>query len=135
DRHGALAALPPGLPVLRAAIAARGDAAAWRGRRVLAFAGIGRPEKFFATLAELGAVLVAKRAFPDHAPYAPATLAALRAEAARLDAVAATTEKDAARIAPAQLAGIAVLGVELRWEDATALTALLARFAARGAGR
>ena len=54
------------LPVIRARIEPEGDTAWLRGRPVVAFAGIARPEKFFATLERLGASLVARIAFADH---------------------------------------------------------------------
>ena len=53
------------------------------GSRLLAFAGIGRPEKFFATLRALGAVLVGTRAFPDHHPYRTAEIEQLLRNAER----------------------------------------------------
>ena len=55
DATGALAKLPPGLPVHRARLVPGPEAAALAGRRVLGFAGIAMPDKFFATLAEAGA--------------------------------------------------------------------------------
>jgi tetraacyldisaccharide 4'-kinase len=114
-------------PLLAGEIAAKETGMTWRGRRVVAFAGIGRPEKFFATLRGLGADLVAAHSFPDHAPYAPRALARLQAEAARLDAQLVTTEKDAARL-PRAFHGMAVpLPVELRLTDAAALDRLLDR--------
>ncbi|MFY7782321.1 MAG: tetraacyldisaccharide 4'-kinase, partial [Tagaea sp.] len=92
--------------------------------RVFAFAGIGRPGKFFASLRDIGCEIVDTRAFPDHHPYARAEIEALIAAAgpARL----ATTEKDLVRI-PADLrARIAALPVDLVFEDPDALDALLA---------
>ena len=118
-------ALPSGLPVLRAALAPPPEVAALAGRRVLAFAGIGRPEKFFATLEEIGADVVARHAFPDHHAYSAREFAALLDEAARVGAVAVTTPKDAARLVPAQRAAVTVVGVRLVWQEEAAIERLL----------
>src|SRR3546814_14785923 len=64
--------LPPGLPVLRARLEPRGagrGATDLAGKRVYAFAGIGRPEKFFDSLRRIGAELAGCEAFADHQPY------------------------------------------------------------------
>ncbi|MGN6464621.1 MAG: tetraacyldisaccharide 4'-kinase [Rhizobiaceae bacterium] len=68
------------------------------GKRVLAFAGIGDPAKFFATVEEAGGEVAMKRAFADHHIYASDELADLAATAARRGLELATTAKDAARI-------------------------------------
>ena len=68
------------------------------GKRVLAFAGIGDPAKFFATVEEAGGEVAMKRAFADHHFYASDELADLAATAARRGLELATTAKDAARI-------------------------------------
>ncbi|HEX3881792.1 MAG TPA: tetraacyldisaccharide 4'-kinase [Stellaceae bacterium] len=119
---------PEGLaarPVLRADLAPVGGGE-FAGMPVVAFAGIGRPEKFFATLRGVGAVIAASREFPDHHQFRPTELAALRDEAARHGAALVTTAKDWARLGPAERAGIAVLEVEIAWRDPAALAALLA---------
>ncbi|MGF1630586.1 MAG: tetraacyldisaccharide 4'-kinase [Kiloniellaceae bacterium] len=118
-----------GLPVLRARLVP-GDtalAASLKGRRVFAFAGIGRPQKFFDTLSALGAEIVSREAFADHQPYTAATLARLSASASRAGAQLITTAKDAARIGAAAPADLAVLDVKLVWEDKDALLRLLER--------
>jgi tetraacyldisaccharide 4'-kinase len=124
DVHGALAMLPPSLPVLRAVLVPD-----LRGLdfdlRYLAFAGIGRPEKFFAGLRAAGLMLAAQRAFADHHPYTSDDLSGLARDAAQAGATLLTTPKDMARLAPGQRAGIAVAGVSLAWEDEAALNALL----------
>jgi tetraacyldisaccharide 4'-kinase len=112
-------------PVLRAAVTPVGSTPA-TGTRVLAFAGIGRPEKFFATLRDLGARLVAERGFPDHHIYQAHELAALREAAATTGARLLTTRKDWLRLPSAERAGIEALDVELRWRDPAAIDALLA---------
>jgi tetraacyldisaccharide 4'-kinase len=108
-----------GLPVHRARLVRETDD--WEGRRCLAFAGIGRPEKFFATLAEAGAVIAARRAFPDHHAYRAGELAALAGAARRLDAALVTTEKDAVRLPASFAAEIRVLRVRLVFDDPEAL--------------
>ena len=126
DRVGVEQLLPPGLPLLKASLQPTPeDAARWRGQRLLAFAGIGRPEKFFETLEALGAEMVGTRAFADHRPYRATDLAALRAEAARTGAALVTTAKDWARLPHTDRAGIAVLPVRLVFETPDALDALL----------
>jgi tetraacyldisaccharide 4'-kinase len=116
-------------PVLRAAVVPVGSAPV-TGTPVIAFAGIGRPEKFFATLRGLGVRLVAERGFPDHHVYQPQELAALHAEAAT-GARLLTTRKDWLRLPAVERAGIEALDVELRWRDPAAIDALLAPLIAR----
>jgi tetraacyldisaccharide 4'-kinase len=95
------------------------------GRRIVAFAGIGRPEKFFRSLAEAGAVLVAQHAFADHHRYRRRELQALLAEAAAKDAICVTTAKDRVRL-PAELrALITILPTTVIWRDPNALDRLL----------
>ena len=69
-------------------------------RRVYAFAGIGRPSKFFTTLDELGAEIAGTASFPDHYDYRRADIAALQRAARATDALLVTTEKDLVRLAP-----------------------------------
>jgi len=68
------------------------------GRRVLAFAGIGDPVKFFRTVEDAGGEIVLKRAFADHHFYASDELIDLATTAERRELELATTAKDAARI-------------------------------------
>jgi len=97
------------------------------GQRVLAFAGIGRPARFFATLRGLGAEIVDERGFPDHFVYRSGDIEALSAMARRARARLVTTAKDFVRLPMAARIGIEVLEIEIRWPDPDALAAVLAR--------
>ncbi|MFH6784418.1 MULTISPECIES: tetraacyldisaccharide 4'-kinase [Methylobacterium] len=113
-----------GLPALHGRLVPdRHAAAALRGRPVLAFAGIGRPEKFFATLRDLGADLREARPFPDHHAFTAAEVQALTAEAAGRDLLLVTTEKDRVRL-PADMP-VATLPVMLALDEAEVLADLL----------
>jgi tetraacyldisaccharide 4'-kinase len=114
-----------GRPVLRATLEPV-EGGRFAGAAVVAFAGIGRPEKFFAGLRALGARLVAERGFADHHRYRGGELDALRRDAASAGAQLVTTAKDWVRLPQPERADIAVLDVELRWHDEPALQAVLA---------
>jgi tetraacyldisaccharide 4'-kinase len=102
-------------------------AAQLRGKNVLAFAGIGRPEKFFATVESCGANIVARRAFADHRAYTASDYSALRAEAEKAGAdLIVTTQKDAVRISADALPDMLALPVTLVFDDLTAIARLVA---------
>ncbi|HEY1856944.1 tetraacyldisaccharide 4'-kinase [Acidocella sp.] len=125
DETGALAHLPPALPVLRAGLVPE-CAAELRGRKIIAFAGIGRPEKFFASVRTLGGDLRATHAFPDHHVYRASDSARLLDEAAAQGAQLVTTAKDYVKLPETLRAATAVVTVRLHWDDESALERLLA---------
>jgi tetraacyldisaccharide 4'-kinase len=91
--------------------------AAIGARKVLAFAGIGDPEKFFATLAEAGIEAPVRRAFSDHHGYTPQEAAGIVADAARHGLVPLTTEKDFVRLSGALADCTQVLPVTLELDE------------------
>jgi tetraacyldisaccharide 4'-kinase len=72
--------------------------AALQGQRVLAFAGIGDPDRFFRTLRASGVEIVRSRVFADHHPYSEGDIQDLSVDARRDGLTLVTTEKDLARI-------------------------------------
>ena len=127
-RPGLEQSLPQGCPVLRAHLEPGQDALALKGRRCLAFAGIGRPDKFFRMLeTQVGAILAGRAAFADHHPYTAAEITLLLEDAQQLDALPVTTAKDWVRIPEDLRAAIGVAGISVAWEDEAALDRLLDR--------
>jgi tetraacyldisaccharide 4'-kinase len=124
-------------PVLRARLVPdQVSAAALRGQRILAFAGIGDPARFFATLRGSGVDVIEERAFADHHPFAPDEIERLMSDAASKSLTLVTTEKDMVRIrSDARLArhadSIRVLSVTLDFGDEAALRDFVAKRLAR----
>jgi tetraacyldisaccharide 4'-kinase len=112
------------LPVLGAALRPVDDGR-FAGMRAVAFAGIGRPDKFFATLRQLGAELIETRSFPDHHPFRDAEIDDLIRAAKRAQARLTTTAKDIVRVPVEKRFQIEVLEVEIRWSDPGALEDLI----------
>ncbi|MDH3241687.1 MAG: tetraacyldisaccharide 4'-kinase [Alphaproteobacteria bacterium] len=115
----------PELPVIAASLVPDDAARALAGRRVYGFAGIGRPEKFAATLEEIGAEVQGFEAFSDHHPYSADDLFTLLGAAAAADALPVTTAKDWVRLPEEVRSKVTVVGVEAAFADADALDALL----------
>ena len=115
----------PGLPVLRAKLGYEAEAPALAGQRVIAFAGIGRPNKFFHALKTLGANVVEAYAFADHHPYHPQEIGELTEKAEELGAALITTAKDIVRVPAHMRDVIGVLRMVVTWDDEDALLRLL----------
>ncbi|MGQ0532819.1 MAG: tetraacyldisaccharide 4'-kinase [Caulobacteraceae bacterium] len=99
--------------------------------KLLAFAGLARPEKFFDTLEAAGADVDEAVPFGDHHPYSEDDLRLLAQMAQERGAQLVTTEKDAARLSPEWRARVTVLPVVARFDDDSALDALLAPIVSR----
>ena len=110
-------------PVLTAQIKADEAAlSSLRGQRVLAFAGIGDPDRFFRTLAGNGVKVIRQRAFADHHPFTQNEIEALVSEAKGEALIPVTTEKDLARLGvggelPPWAQGIVAFPVKLEFDS------------------
>jgi tetraacyldisaccharide 4'-kinase len=131
DRHGLASTLSRHAPVLRAAFVPDNAARALAGRKVYAFAGIGRPEKFFATLDALGTVRIAAHRFPDHHPYSEEEITSLIDAAKRGGAIPVTTAKDFVRLPAGARDMVTAVTGDLVFDDSAALERLLRAALAR----
>lgn len=118
------------LTTIRARLAPTGEKD-WSGRRAVAFAGIGRPERFFASLGALGAEIVEALPYSDHHVYTQSEIARLKARARAESANLVTTEKDYMRLTPTERAGIEFVSVRAEFDDRAALDGLLDRLVPR----
>ena len=117
-------------PVLQGQITPLATGMDWSGSRVIAFAGIGRPEKFFASLRGVGAEVLRAVALDDHQPLSPALIQRLLADAGAMGAQLVTTEKDAVRLPEKFRADVMVLPVRVQMADWSPLDAALHRIGA-----
>jgi tetraacyldisaccharide 4'-kinase len=97
-------------------------------KKVLAFTGIGRPEKFFNTLTKMDCNIVGTKKFSDHHQYTKKEIARLHKIADIENAQLITTSKDYVRLTTLQQKNIVVLPVILDWEDSSSLGSLLRSF-------
>jgi tetraacyldisaccharide 4'-kinase len=112
-------------PVFHARFQITADKESLKSNPLYAFAGIGRPEKFFESLEGIGARLIGKRVFGDHHPYSDDEMSSIIAEARALGGTVVTTEKDFVRI-PAQFQKeITPIPVKLLFDNVAAWEGLI----------
>ena len=124
DRAGVADLIAGRCPILPAFLVAA-DPAAVAGGPVYAFAGIGRPEKFFTSLEDAGAVIAGRRSFPDHHPFSESEIAEVLSAAAALNATPITTAKDWLRLPAAVRDQVKVFEVKLTFDNPAAVDAVL----------
>lgn len=85
--------------------------------KVVAFCGIGNPDKFFASLEKEGVHMVEKKAFPDHHLYSAGDLDGLRKISEVQQASLVTTEKDWVRLPKKDQKDILAVPLTLKWKN------------------
>ena len=112
-------------PIFRAALVPTPEWAQFKGKPVVAFAGLARPEKFFAMCEKAGMAVVSRFSFPDHHPYSRVDANHMIEHAQMMNATLVTTEKDMVKLHPDDRANIIALGVNVMWQDEPALEEFL----------
>ena len=98
-----------------------------KGKRVMAFAGIGRPQKFFDSLSAAGADVLHSVGFPDHHNYTDAEIQNLKKEAKTKSATLVTTAKDHVRLSPEMKQAVTVFNVDIKWQNTSAFVDFIAQ--------
>ena len=117
--------LREGLPVFRARLVPVVAALRSLEHPVVAFAGLGHPEKFFSLLNGMGCDLVGTYPFPDHHRYSPNDIMEIVEAAAAKGARAVTTAKDAVRLPQEAQDMVDVIDVVVEFQDEAGIDALL----------
>ena len=92
---------------------------------MLAFAGIGRPSRFFKSLEAAGGTIVRRLSFADHHPYSQHDLAQIQEDAQRHGAEMITTKKDWMRLPPDWRSRVAMLPISMEIDGDAALVDLV----------
>ncbi|WP_373320551.1 tetraacyldisaccharide 4'-kinase [Acetobacter cerevisiae] len=126
DNTGFLERYAGALPdVMRADLQTGAEVQGLKGARCIAFAGLGRPSKFFDGLRQAGVNPEQCLAFPDHYFYKDRDMTHLATQARQADAQLVTTPKDTVRFPPAFRKQLKTVDVGLVWQNEAAPEALL----------
>ncbi len=125
DLHGVSGRRPASLKQFRADLTPDRRALSLQGRAVVAFAGIGNPQKFFDMLQAIGARVMAKHPFEDHEPFGPSDIQPILDEAFAINAIPVTTAKDAVRLSDDQRQQVDVVDVDVLWDNDSDIDRLL----------
>ncbi|HAQ46435.1 MAG TPA: tetraacyldisaccharide 4'-kinase [Rhodobacter sp.] len=115
------------IPYVQANLQPLATGMTWQGARVMAFAGIGHPEKFFTSLRDVGANIIDSQALDDHQPLTESLMVRLSARAKAASAQLVTTEKDAVRLPKSWQGQVLTLPVRLQFLDEEPLSKVLQR--------
>lgn len=132
DQTGIRHHIPPHVAVFGARICAQ-NPNDFKNTNVVAFAGIGRPEKFYQSLRDCDANIVATRDFADHHMYKPGDIKELQDLAHHHGAHLVTTEKDQVRLPFALQHDIKTLRIALEFDDLPGVTKMIETVLANGA--
>ena len=86
-------------------------------QKIMAFCGIGNPDKFFTSLEKAGVEIVERQAFPDHYRYSASDLKLLKKKALSHQSILVTTEKDWIRLDKLNQKDILPIPLTLKWKD------------------
>lgn len=132
DDAGVAGRIPGAVPVAEAHLRPETSDFLTPGTKCVAFAGIGLPRKFFATLRSIGVDVLAEHSFPDHFVYGREDLEQLIADAVSRKASLVTTAKDHVRL-PQEFAGrVKVLNVAVEFANKALPKELIQRVSGHG---
>ena len=124
NRSTAVPALPKGMMALYGKTQLK-DADFLQGKKIFAFCGLAYPNKFFDMLRSSGAKVVGTESFADHHYFSQKDMNKLLAQSLSGDAALVTTAKDAVRIPPEFRECVAVIDMEIVFDDQVMLDGII----------
>ncbi|MCX5619277.1 MULTISPECIES: tetraacyldisaccharide 4'-kinase [Bombella] len=128
DTHNIAEQLPKSLPLLKGQLTPSPAIHQLKGRNIIAFAGIGRPEKFFTMLREANLTILRTLSFPNHHIYSERDLQHLAQLTHTPNTVLVTTEKDNVKLPSLFQQCITTIKIEPTWHNPALQEELLDRF-------
>lgn len=125
DRHHLSKHFPSHIPLFKAEFSPGPEIRDLVGKQCIAFSGIGRPEKFFTMLKEMGVTVIRTLSFPDHHLYTQRDLHRLSQLASLPGVTLVTTEKDAVKLPQEFIKNIKIITVDLLWHDDTSASCII----------
>lgn len=125
DKKNVLRYVSPYVPLIHADLKPVYTVDFLRGKSVVAFAGIGRPAKFYQTLVDLGCNVIQMVPFPDHHNFTARDLGTLKTLAKKHDALLVTTKKDYVRLPVQMRIEVLPIQVEAQFQEPDAVWRLL----------
>ena len=117
--------IPSHIPIIYSSFAINNENKTFKGQKILAFAGIAYPEKFFNSLRDQGAKLVKEIIYPDHHIYDENDLLNLAEIANKTQSILVTTKKDFVRIPKSYRSLVNTLEGKIEFEDENLLLEIL----------
>jgi len=117
--------VPDHIPIIESKFEIKKENKSFKGQKIVAFAGIAYPEKFFNSLKDQGANIIKEISYPDHHIYNENDLLSLVETANKTQSILVSTKKDYVRIPKSYRSLVNTLEGEIIFKDEQLLREIL----------